>query len=74
MTTVDCESLDNTEAGAPADDYEAFEITEERLDRAVDALVWLDTNDGNPKGIVKAILVAMGATEIQGRLLLRKRK
>lgn len=52
---------------------EEFEITEEMLDKAADALVWLDTNDGNPKGIVKAILAAMGAVESHGVLIFRKR-
>jgi hypothetical protein len=60
--------------GEDARDYEGFEITEEMLDKAVDALVWLDTNDGNPKGIVRVILVAMGADETPEGFLFRKSK
>jgi hypothetical protein len=52
--------------------HDEFEITEAMLDKAADALIWLDANDGNPRGIVRAMLVAMGAVETPQRLFFRK--
>lgn len=50
-----------------------IEITPEMIERAADALIWLDTSDGNPVGITRVILAAMGAEERDRGFVFRKR-
>jgi hypothetical protein len=60
----------SAEAGAPEHE---IEITPEMIEAGANELIWYDINDNDPKRIIGAVLVAMGAVRGPLGFLLRKR-
>ena len=54
-------------------DCSEFLITPEMVRAGADELIWYDINENDPKRIVAAVLVAMGAEEVSRGFRLRKR-
>lgn len=52
--------------------YCEFKITDEMIDRAAYALIGREINDWNPAGVIRSVLVAMGAEECYQGFVFRK--